>query len=60
MLGRDLLCKLKAQVTFSGKSIQLHVPEETAWRPQLCLLTEEKQEGTRISEEILDAVIPLA
>lgn len=59
LLGHNLLCKLKAQLKFSDKSIQLHVLEETARKAQLCLLTEKKQEGTGISEEILDAVIPL-
>lgn len=35
------------------------MPEETAWRAQLYLLTGKKQEETRIPEEILGAVILL-
>lgn len=35
------------------------MPEGTAWRAQLCLLTKKKQEETRIPEESLDAVILL-
>lgn len=30
LLGRDLLCKLNAQLTFSENSVQLHIPPENA------------------------------
>ena len=36
LLRRDLLCKFRAQITFSDKSIQLHLPKETAWKAQFC------------------------
>ncbi|KAK4810523.1 hypothetical protein QYF61_004486 [Mycteria americana] len=60
LLGQDLLCKPNAQLTFSEDSVQLHIPPETAWKAQICLLTEkDPNEEMNISEEVLNAVIPL-
>ncbi|KAK4810906.1 hypothetical protein QYF61_013314 [Mycteria americana] len=60
LLGWDLLCKLNAQLTFSEDSVQLHIPPETAWKAQICLLTEkDPNEEMNIPEEVLNAVIPL-
>ncbi|KAK4810829.1 hypothetical protein QYF61_008801 [Mycteria americana] len=40
---------------------QLHIPPETAWKAQICLLTEkDPNEEVNIPEEVLNAVIPLA
>ncbi|KAK4810862.1 LOW QUALITY PROTEIN: hypothetical protein QYF61_008834 [Mycteria americana] len=40
---------------------KLHIPPETAWKAQICLLTEkDPNEEMNISEEVLNAVIPLA
>ena len=49
LLGCNILCKLDAQVTFSDKSIQLHVPEDAAWKAQLFLLTDKNSEVPRDS-----------
>lgn len=61
LLGRNLLCKLNAQITFSENSVQLHIPQETAWRAQLCLLMNEISEepGDNVLDMVLDAIIPL-
>ena len=61
LLGWDLLCKLNAQVTFSKNAVQLHIPPETAWRAQICLLTDETSEEIEenIPDAVLNAVIPL-
>ena len=61
LLGRDILCKLNAQVTFSRNAVQLHIPPETAWRAQICLLTDETSEEIEenIPDAVLNAVIPL-
>ncbi|KAK4810760.1 hypothetical protein QYF61_007734 [Mycteria americana] len=41
-------------------SVQLHIPPETAWKAQICLLTEkDPNEEMNIPEEVLNAVIPL-
>ncbi|XP_062457365.1 LOW QUALITY PROTEIN: uncharacterized protein LOC134154699, partial [Rhea pennata] len=61
LLGRDLLCKLNAQVTFSESSVQLHSPPESAWRAQICLLmgSAPDDNSASIPSSVLDAVIPL-
>lgn len=39
LLGQDLLLhKLNARVTFAKTSVQLHIPQEMAWKAQISLL----------------------
>lgn len=62
LLGRDLLCKLNAQITFSRDSVQLHIPKDTAWKAPICLVTGlqvlEASEN-RIRDKVMNVVIPL-
>ncbi|XP_059580319.1 uncharacterized protein LOC132249363 [Alligator mississippiensis] len=57
LFGRDLLCKLQAQLTFSEGNITMKIPTEEAWKSQVCLLLQEGEEG-RIPPEVEDAVVP--
>lgn len=56
-----MLCKLKAQVTFCENAVQLHILPETAWRAQICLVTDETKGESKenIPNTVLNVAIPL-
>lgn len=60
LLRQDLLGKLNAQVT-SENSVQLHIPQEMAWKAQICLLEDKTLEEPEdnIPDMVLNMVIPL-
>uniref|UniRef100_A0A803TB90 ribonuclease H n=1 Tax=Anolis carolinensis TaxID=28377 RepID=A0A803TB90_ANOCA len=59
LLGRDILCKIRAQVTFGPEKIILAVPEEEGWRIQALLLHQPSQEAGLIPLAILEQVDPV-
>ncbi|XP_059580053.1 uncharacterized protein LOC132249314 [Alligator mississippiensis] len=59
LLGRDLLCKLQATLSFQDGQMFLTVPPEKGWHLQACLLGLLQEESTPdIPQPLLDAVVP--
>jgi len=58
LLGRDLLSKLEAQITFKNGEIELLIPESKAVEARVFMLQDSFKEE-RIPEEVENAVIPL-
>ena len=60
LLGRDLLCKLQAQISFDQTKIEIHLPAETAWRFQTVLIDGSgDKESTTLPSAVRDQVYPL-
>ena len=60
LLGRELRCKLNAQLTFSEDSAQFHIPPENARRAQLCWLPgKNPAKEETIPDKLLNAVIAI-
>jgi len=58
LLGRDLLSKLEAQITFKNEEIELLIPESKAVEAKVFMLQDSFKEE-QIPEEVENAVIPL-
>ena len=58
LLGRDILSKLNAQITFEKGKIQIHIPENKVLDAQVFMLQKET-ESPEIPEEVENAVTPL-
>jgi len=58
LLGRDLLSKLEAQITFKNGEIELLIPESKAVEARVFMLQESFKEE-QIPEEVENAAIPV-
>lgn len=59
LMGRDLLSKLDAQITFKDGEVQLKIPESKAAEARIFMLQNTQRPEEEIPAEVEDAVIPL-
>lgn len=58
-MGRDLLSKLDAQITFENGEIQVLIPESKAVEARIFMLQNMQKPEEEIPAEVEDAVTPL-